>query len=371
VRTQLDRGLALAMILAGCSIATSTMAQGTPVQVQEVREAPLAQTLTLSGELKAPRITALSARVEGYIKRVDFQAGDKVSAGQSVIQLDDEIPRLELSRLQSVLKEADSLMVDQQRRADEAADLIENNNFSRSDYESLRAELSARRFRLEQFRMQTAIQQAQLERHTVRIPYDGVVVEKLVEVGQQINPNTPLLWLASMNPLWAEVRLPERYLDRVKPGTVVRIQTAVGGQNWLSSRVSRVVPVSADGSRTFLVRSELPNPDWRHAPGMSIRMELGLDLHSETAVLQVPADAIRRRVDGAAEVWVVQTVGGKNTAQRVTVTLGASSGTVVEITQGELQAGDKVIIRGNEILQPGQVVSIMDGTPAVEHKDGF
>ena len=129
MRTRLDRGLALAMILAGCSTAISTMAQGTLVQVQEVREAPLTQTLTLSGELKAPRITALSARVEGYIKRVDFQAGDKVSAGQSVIQLDDEIPRLELSRLQSVLKEADSLMADQQRRADEAADLIENNNF--------------------------------------------------------------------------------------------------------------------------------------------------------------------------------------------------------------------------------------------------
>jgi membrane fusion protein, multidrug efflux system len=370
LRWRLLRNFTAWTTVIGCAIAQTSWAQGTPVQVENVRKAPLRQTLTLSGALEAPRLTALSARVEGYIVRADFQAGDKVSAGHSVIQLDDEIPRLELSRLQAVLKEADSLMADQQRRVDEAADLIENDNFSRSEYEGLRAEHNARRFRLEQFRTETEIQQARVERHQVRIPYDGVVVEKLVEEGQQVSPSTPLLWLSSMNPLWAEVRLPERYLNQVKPGSSVRIQSAAGGQGWVNSRVSRVVPVSADGSRTFLVRSELANPDWLHAPGMSIRMELTIGQLGEAPVLQVPADAIHRGVNGESVVWVARETGGQILAQPVTVTLGSRAGTAVEISGGELRDGDMVITRGNEILRPGQLVNIVANTSGQESRSG-
>lgn len=354
------------MLIIASAMANLASAQNTVVQVQEVLRAPLNQTVTLSGNLRSPKYTALSARVEGYINSIGVQAGDSVSAGQGVIQLDDEIPGLEHKRLQTVLKEAQSLMRDQQRRAEEAADLIEKDNFSRSQYEGLLAELSARQFRLEQFRIQTEIQQAQLERHVVRIPYDGVVVEKLVEVGQQINPGTPLLWLASMDPLWVEIRLPERYLGRIARGAAVRIQAAAGA-SWVEGQVSRIVPVSADGSRTFLVRSELSNPDWRYAPGMSARMELSLDGKEGGAALQVPADAISRRVDGETVVWVARESANEIRVESVRVTLGGRSESAVEITAGDLKVGDLVVIRGNEVLRTGQLVTIAPNNPESAH----
>jgi membrane fusion protein (multidrug efflux system) len=128
--------------------------------------------------------------------------------------------------------------------------------------------------------------------------------------------------------------------------------------------------VSVDGSRTFLVRSELQNPDWRYAPGMSIRMQLTLDEDAGIPRLQVPADAISRRVDGATVVWVARESDDRVTVQPVAVTLGGRSGNAIEITGGDLKAGDRVVTRGNETLAPGQFVTIAPRKSASGLVDG-
>jgi multidrug efflux system membrane fusion protein len=331
--------------------------QAANVEVTAVRLAPLRQTITLAGSLRSPQFSALSARVDGYVTSVTVEAGDHVEPGQVLITLDDEVASLELQRMQAVLSEAQTLLADQRRRVQEAADLIEANNFSRSEHASLRAELAARQARLEQYRAETEIQRTRLARHRVTAPFAGVVTAKLVEVGRQVGADTSLLQIARMEPIWAEAQIPERHFRQVTAGTPVRVSPGFDGSVWLRSEVSHLVPVSADGSRTFLVRTELPNPQWQLAPGMSVRMELSLGADEEDT-LQVPADAIIYAVDGTQQVWEVTRRDESFIAEPRSIQVGRRAASLVEVSGEGLEAGSLVVTRGNENLQVGEEVTI-------------
>ncbi len=328
------------------------------VEVASITRASMAHTVTLSGSLRSPQSSAISARVAGYVTGFAVEAGTRVVPGQLLLTLDDEIAGLELKRREAVLREAEALVADQQRRVSEAADLIEANNFSRSELASLRAELAARRARLAQFRVETEIQRTRLGHHRVTAPFPGMVTERMVEVGNQVSADTPLLGVARMDPLWAEVQLPQRYLNQIDVGTPVRVSPDYSGGEWLAAEVSSLVRVSTDGSRTFLVRCELDNPEWRLAPGMSLSMELALG--GNEPVLQVPADAITHDVGGRTRVWIVQESSADTTpiATPLDVEVGRRAGDRVEVTGEGLGPGARVIVRGNEGLRPGQAVAI-------------
>ena len=74
----------------------------------------------------------------------------------------------------------------------------------------------------------------------------------------------------------------------------------------------------------------------------------------------VPQDAVVRKPDGSESIWVLQPEGGSLTARQVQVRTGRSYRENIEITAGEVQAGDRVVVRGNEILRPGQRVEIKE-----------
>ncbi len=341
---------------------TAQAQQAARVEVAAVIEAPLQERITLSGGLRSPSDSALNAQVSGHVTAVAVQAGDRVEQGQLLVSLDDTLPQLELQRLEATLEEAKALLADQRRRAREASNLASQNSFSRSELESLEAEVAARQARATQVEAQTIAQRTRVDYHSVEAPFAGVVTQRLVEVGQQVSGTTPLLRLASMDPVWAEVQLPEQYLSRIQQDAPLRVQIPALQNAWIDARVSRIVPVSTGTARTFLVRAELANTDWQLAPGMTIRMELGLGSGANTPTLQVPVDAITRQPDGSSQVWVVTKEGSEQKAQARKVATGHRTGATVEVISDALKAGDKVVIRGNENLQAGQSV-LINGEP--------
>jgi RND family efflux transporter MFP subunit len=234
---------------------------------------------------------------------------------------------------------------------------MDDNNFSRSEYETLLAEQSAREARLLQIQAELEMQRTRVNYHTVKAPFSGVVTRRLAQPGQRVTGATPLLELASMDPIWAEVQLPEQYLGRIHTGGIMQLQTAAEGNRWREATLTRVVPVTSSGTRTFLVRAELPNPDWQLAPGMSIRVQLPLDGTRSEQVLQVPQDAISRLSSGETRLWVVKP-GDPTTVAARKVQLGRRSGSLVEIVSGRLAADELVVTRGNEALREGQTVVI-------------
>ena len=80
---------------------------------------------------------------------------------------------------------------------------------------------------------------------------------------------------------------------------------------------------------------------------------------SQTESLLIPRDAIVKQPDNTQKVWVLKKLQEDYQVHPVTVTTGRVANNQVEIVSGQLQKGDQVVIRGNEILKPGQTVRVI------------
>ncbi|MGI9287344.1 MAG: efflux RND transporter periplasmic adaptor subunit [Pseudomonadales bacterium] len=328
------------------------------VLVAPVVSAPITEKLPLSGTITSPQFSALATRVDGYVEKLLVDVGDNVQTGDPLLKLDASIARLELQRLSAAEEEADFLYRDAARLAREAKELVKSKNISQTEYETRIAQAAANKARTAQLNAQREVQREQLERHTLKAPFAGVVAEKLTEAGQWARADSAAFRLAQMNPLLVEVRVPERYFGQLHVGSAVELVPNFQPDLKISAAIERIVPVSDPGSRTFLTRVKVPNPDWSLAPGMAVRAEFSLGAAQTGPVLQVPADAVVRRTDGSTLVWAVKSSDNASIAQPIVVRVGRSAGDRIEVSSDQLKPGDSVVILGNESLRAGQSVTI-------------
>jgi len=276
----------------------------------------------------------LAPQESGLVQRMTVDAGDRVEAGDLLLELDAELTRLELQRLEAMHAEAELMYQDAKRLADEGRRLIGDKNISKSQFDSRLATEAAEEKQLSQLDLQIQMQRVRLERHTLRAPFAGVIGFKNTEVGQWLGAGSSAFQLVQMDPLRVQARVPERYFAEVQAGTRVNVNT-----------------------RSFVARMDIPNSAWRLAPGMSAHLVFSLGGAHSKPVLQVPADAIVRRADGSLVVWVVR----NDTAQSVTVALGRRNNSHVEVRSDELREGDLTVTLGNESLRAGQNITAVRG----------
>ena len=277
---------------------------------------------------------------------------DRVEAVDFMLQLDAGFNRMQLRHLAARQDEARLQYVDEQRRAKEGPRLVGERNISKSDYESRLAAEAASEQRLLQLGAEVDMQKLRLERHTLRAPFAGVVARKMTEVGQWLAAGSEAFNLAQQHPLRVQARVPERYFSEVRTGTPARISFDARPGEPFETHVDSLVAVSDLNTRSFLARMDIPNPDLQLAPGMSAQLLFSLGDAEAQPALQVPADAIVRRANGSAVVWVVR----NETVSPVPVTTGRRNEGWVEVFAPDLHEAESVVTLGNESLRDGQQV---------------
>jgi len=322
------------------------------VRVEPVVRAPIIEQLPLSGSVLSPRYSDLTTQESGLVLTLNVDAGDRVEQGDVLLELDAALTRLELERLLARQEEAQLLYKDARRLADEARRLINDRNISKSQYDSRLATEAAEETRLRQLSAQVRMQQLKLEHHSLRAPFNGVIGLKYTELGEWVSAGDAALQLVQMDPLRVQASVPERYFGDVGPGTRVAIAVDAYPGDTIEAVVDTVVAVTDSDTRSFTVRMDIPNSDSLLAPGMSAHLDFALGGEKSQPVLQVPADAIVRRSDGSAVVWVVR----DDAAHPVPVNVGRRNSDRVEVSSDELGEGDLAVTLGNESLRPGENV---------------
>jgi RND family efflux transporter MFP subunit len=336
-------------------------AEPAPVYVVEAKIGPLIETLPLTGTVTSERTAALSPRVSGLVLKVNVDAGDRVSAGDVLIELDPTLAKLDLNRAEAALSEAKAALNEAKRLRDEALDLSKSKNIPQttlqariSDVEIKAAVVS----RLEaEYRQQLEI----VNRHTVPAPFDAVVSRKLTEAGEWVNTGTPVVDLVATDALRLDVQAPQEYFHLIDKDTAVSVKLDAVPDTEFPGRVATTVPVNDPGARTFLTRIVLDDANNFIIPGMSARAIFRIHLKQEA--LQLPRDAIIQYPDGRNTVWIIRKVDGRLIASEQQVQLGRRLASNVTVRTG-LNAGSIVVVRGNETLQEGQAVQILEQTTA-------
>lgn len=325
-----------------------------PVEWIDLKPAQVDDTFVLPGTVTAEKRAALSARTAGLVNEVMVDAGARVEAGQPLLQLDSALGELEVARARAALEAARVQLAESERRRAETEQLRASNSISLSEAEARIAEARIAAARVDELAVEWRRADEILARHTVVAPFAGVVSRKLTEAGEWVATGTPVLELVGTELLRVDVRVPQERFARLQTTTPVRIRSLESATT-IPGRIVALVPVGDESARTFLARIEpAGSPASPLVAGMAATVEFAL--LSDEAVVAVPRDALVRRTDGTVNVWLARRDGDGWRATQRRVEPGRRFATAIEI-RGGVQAGDQVIIRGNETLREGQPIT--------------
>lgn len=324
-------------------VAQAADAPPVPVVVTTARAENFGASLTATGTVVSRNDARISGEVGGTLAWI-AEPGANVKRGQTIARVDGERLALALRDNEAALKRLDAqldLLSTQRVRLQTLGNVVSQSQLD----EALSRERMAEQD-VEQARVARDRARLDLNRATVRAPFDGIVAERLSQSGEFVASGSPLLRLVNDRDLEVVARAPMTTADSVDPGAIAQL---VDGDHKGQGKVRAVIPVGDERSRMVELRIALTDRNWR--VGAPVRVEIAP--RALKAVVTVPRDAVILR-QGASYVMRVK---ADNTAERVAVNIGPGYANNVQI-DGLLRAGDRVVVRGGERLEPGQAVKV-------------
>lgn len=345
------------LLVVTAALLPALLQAATPVAVTIPATGQATQTLSLSGNLTPRQASRLSPQVPGLVAQMHVDAGDTVSAGEILVELEARTAELEEARARAVLGEAQAAVVEARRLRDEGRRLLERRVLPDSEVQAREAALQLAEATAARAQAELAIARERVVQHAVQAPFDGVVSRRLAEAGEWVGTGTAVLELVSVDDLWLDVRVPQQFWARL--GDEVQLTAfadALPGQA-LDAQVSARVPVNDPAARTFLLRLLVHDESARLTPGMSARVEI--EIPGGEAATMVPRDAILRYPDGTTTIWLALPQDGGWVARQVAVDVLRLAGANAELA-GALPADARVVTRGNEGLAEGESLAFVD-----------
>lgn len=312
------------------SLAQNSVADNTDVVLVIQENEPLFESVAAS--LEARQATVVSARIMARITEVYVRAGDTVSRGQLLLEMENDDLLSRQAQAQSVVEAAVARLTEAQANLErvtvlQAKGLLAKAELDkmRSSHDTLVAELHNARQALKE--AQTAASYSQ-----VKSPIDGRVVDRFAEPGGTAQPGAKLLSLYNPLTLRVEAQVREQLALQLKLGQSLQVEIPAQNKQ-LVATIEELVPAAQTGSRSFLVKASLVF-DETLMPGMYARLMIPA---GEIKVLLVPSDRVAR-VGQLDMVWVL----GRNGTQARYVRLGKSRGDGQVVVISGLEVGDEV-----------------------------
>jgi membrane fusion protein (multidrug efflux system) len=309
------------------------------VQTATVAERPMPEYLVLTGSLRADQESNIAADANGKVLQLLVERGQLVKRGQVIATLDARAAALGATAAQAQAKFAQSQLDQSQRECERVKHLLDTAAISQAEYERQTAQCTAQQWSAAAAEAQQQSATKLLGDTSIRAPFDGIIGERMVNVGQYVQPSTQVASIYDPDPLRLQVTVPEANLREVTAGTPVTFAVAAFGDERFKATVKYVSPNVREATRDLVVEAIAPNPEGRLRPGMFAVARLEL---SERPHAVVPTLALKRD-DTEARVFVV---GPSKEVQERLVQLGETKGDVVTVLAG-VKAGEAVV------LQPG------------------
>ena len=314
-----------------------------PVTIETVQPLTWTPGIDAVGTSLSARGVDLAIESGGLVREVKFKANDKVTEGQTLLQIDDDSERASLVAAQAALTVAEA-------EANRARTLSERGVGAASTVESAIAQV-------ESVRAQMAQVQTALDAKKLSAPFDGVIGIPRVEIGQYVTPGTIYATLQDLSRMRVDFSVPEQQIGKLQLGGKVSVASEVGGFSAEGSIIG-IEPRVDPNSRLVSVRAEVENPNGALVPGQFLRVRIILP--DEDGVIAVAQTAVSSSLYGDS-IYVIRDgeKADELKVEQVFVTLGRRSGTRIEVIKG-LEAGDRIVTSGQNRLTSGARVRIDD-----------
>ena len=314
------------------------------VAAVETTERTFSDTLQLVGVARGQRSVEIASTNTELITRVLFRDGQSVRAGAPLVEL-------QAREQEAGMIEARARVEQAQRDYDRSKELVDRGIAPRVNLEQAESALKSAQASLE-------AAEARRGERVIRAPFSGVLGLTTVTPGTLVGPGTVITTLDDISTIRIDFPLPERYLSRVQSGTPISATADAFPGSQFTGRIARVDTRIDEVTRSATARAELPNPEGRIRPGMSMRVTVR---QGQRQSLAVPESAIQYEGEGAFLYRIMPAEGGR-IAQRVEVETGVVEDGYVEILSG-LDAGETVVASGLNRIQPGAPVTVAGRSP--------
>jgi len=337
--------------------------------------------LPLQGSVESAHEAKVSPRIPGPIEAIFVKEGDRVEAGITCLfQIDSmklqknveirkqemEVARYSLKEKQTRLKQAQADLEKAQMDMTRVRLMWEDNSTSKDNLEKAQlkyrvSELSVEHAQAiidlagEQFKQaELAVKIAEKDYADSRVfaPMNGIVVSRMQEAGEMAAPGKPILVIKDPDHIEVVAHLPADYYHSVITGSTTAL-ISTSGEDSAEAIISFKSPVINPALRTFQIKCQYPGRATRMIPGELANIVVVLSRRQGHAV---PDSAILNR-DGHRVIFTAES--GK--ARMIKVECGLENDGMTEIFSDQLKPETKVIVRGQNMLEEGQAISIRNG----------
>jgi len=383
----------LVPLLPACSKGTAAKGGGKSeaalaVQTEPVREESVRRVIEVVGTLAAVDQVTVSSEAEGRVSRIAADLGDRVSAGQVLLELDREKSQYNLDQQHATLaralarygatdpanmppieqtpdvQKAKAELEQAVRAYDRAKELNRRQLVSTQTLEdalaaqqtkqasydaalqnakNLRADIDASQAALK-------IAERQLRDTTIRAPFDGYVERRLVNLGEYVRVQTPVMGVVRVDPLKVTAEVPEKMAPWIQDGQGVELFVDAFPSRPFAGKVSRISPVVTTATRAFPFEALVPNADATLKPGTFARVRIVTAKVDQVMTLSYAALQYRY---GVNRVFVVD---GDHLAMRE-LKVGERIGERIEVLDG-VKPGEAVATTGVDKLEDGLKVRV-------------
>jgi membrane fusion protein (multidrug efflux system) len=332
---------------------------GVPVTLQRVVAVDITDRIEATGQLLAKERAQIAAEVGGRVTEILIDEGGAAEQGAAVLTIDPERRTLERDSARARVTESHAALREQEREFQRIKELHERHVASQTQLDQAETQLELARSRRAAAEAELGMQTRALADAIVKVPFSGLIADRIVSRGEYVAPGQKLFELVSLDPIEVEFHLAEVDSSRVKVGNDVAVRVAPFPDETFSATVTIVSPTIDPRTRTLRVKAQMGNADGRLRPGLFARVDLGIA--KRDGVPMIAEEAVLQRADGAVVFRAV----AESRVERRVIEVGEHHDGMVEVVRG-LAAGDLVVLRGQAALTDGQLVAPRnaDGTSA-------
>jgi RND family efflux transporter MFP subunit len=366
------------------------------IRTTRVQRISIQRDVDLAGSLISPDQAKVSSEVAGVVRQVLVELGQEVRVGQVLVKLDPRELDLALQRAQSQLKQTEAQLGidgvrvkeplpdeqisavrlaianrdDAQAQLRRAQRLRSQNLLPQADldtaetkvkvteanYQAALETVQSLKATLQDRRQAVELAQKKLSDTDIRSSVAGQVAERLIQQGEYIRENTPVVSIVQMNPLKVKTAIQERYAGIVRPGLPVEFAVESAPGQKFRGKVANVSPSVEQNTRAFSVEVLVDNSDRQLKPGFFAKGVIYT--HRDENVMAISENAIST-LAGVSNVYIIEN--GK--ARQQMISLGTRIENLYEVLSG---------LKGDEVLAASNLTLLATGVPVrISEADGI
>jgi multidrug efflux system membrane fusion protein len=373
--------MVLLLSLSGCSKPTEKQEEIRPVRVYKIASDQADTLAEFPGDVRARVESKLAFRVGGKIVSRKVNVGDTVRPGEILMQLDPQDLKLAQLQANASLQAARGNHDLAEAELKRYRDLRDKNFVSQAVLDSKITAYRAAKASYDQARAAYQGQSNQAEYANLIADAVGVVTSVDAEAGQVVNAGVPVVRVAQTDEKEIVIAIPEDQVDRLRRISDIRVRIWANPNNVIPGVLRELSPIADAATRTYIAKIAIPSASAEVRLGMSAYVTFAAK--SDAALIKVPLTALLQR-NGATSVWVVENgkvrlvpvrVGGAS-EDAILIADGLAIGqTIVTAGVNSLRAGQKVLILGNDAVQPtlpsaSLVPPVLKPVPTPKNTDG-